>query len=135
MRLPGGAVRPAMKLTIGIDCLQDRLGSERRWHEDNRRVASCCFLCLSDIVEDWKAEMLLATLSWGDSSNHLGSILDCLLRVEGALLPGEALADDLGVLVDKDCRVVSCGEVACQQARDWLGDCTHHVDEHPKSPC
>lgn len=86
--------------------------------------------------------MLLATLSWGDSSNHLGSILDCLLRVEGALgsergeevsgagivylLPGEALADDLGVLVDKDCRVVSCGEVACQQAGDWLGDCTLH---------
>src|ERR1700743_449955 len=36
------------------------------------------------------------------AADHLGSIGDGLFGMEGALVAGEALADDLGVLVDKD---------------------------------
>lgn len=33
---------------------------------------------------------------------HLGAVLNGLLGVEGAILPGDALANDAGVLVDED---------------------------------
>ena len=36
------------------------------------------------------------------AAHHLGAIGDGLLGMEGALIAGEALADDLGVLVDKN---------------------------------
>ena len=42
--------------------------------------------------------MDLAALAGAHSSHHVGPILDGLLGVECALLAGEALADDLGVL-------------------------------------
>ena len=42
--------------------------------------------------------MFLSALSGRNSSDHLGAVLDGLPRVEGALLAGEALADDLRVL-------------------------------------
>src|SRR5215510_14278462 len=38
----------------------------------------------------------------GDAAHHLGAVGDRLLGVERALRAGEALADDLGVLVDQD---------------------------------
>src|SRR6185369_9199393 len=36
------------------------------------------------------------------AADHFGAVLDRLLGMEGAVLAGEALADDLGVLVDED---------------------------------
>ena len=41
---------------------------------------------VSDGVEDGQVEVLRAGLSGGHSSHHLGSVLNRLLRVEGALL-------------------------------------------------
>ena len=48
-----------------------------------------------------------AALARRDAADHLGAVGDRLLGVERALLAGEALADDLGVLVDED------GHVCC----------------------
>ena len=36
------------------------------------------------------------------ATNHLGAVFDCLLRMRSPLRAGEALADDLGVLVDQN---------------------------------
>ena len=42
--------------------------------------------------------MHLAALAGAHTPHHVGPVLDGLLGVEGALLAGEALADDLGLL-------------------------------------
>ena len=49
-------------------------------------------------VEHGQAEVDLAALAGAHAAHHVGPVLDGLLRVEGALLAGEALADDLGLL-------------------------------------
>lgn len=54
--------------------------------------------------------MLTSALARADSANHLCSIFDSLLRVEGALFAGEALADDFGVF--REAQVLSSGLVA-----------------------
>ena len=53
---------------------------------------------LGNGVEDRKSEVFLSSLSGRNSSDHSRSVLDGLPGVEGALLAGEPLADDLGVL-------------------------------------
>ena len=58
--------------------------------------------------------MLLAPLARGDASHHVGAVLDGLLGVEGALLTGEPLADDLGVLGEE--HVLVGGGIAGRQA-------------------
>ncbi len=45
--------------------------------------------------------MDLAAFAGRDAADHLGAVGDGLLGVEGALSAGDALADDLGVLVDR----------------------------------
>jgi hypothetical protein len=47
-----------------------------------------------------------AALAGRDAADQVGAVGDGLLGVEGALLAGEALADDLGVLVDRMLMVV-----------------------------
>lgn len=54
--------------------------------------------------------MLTSTLSRADTTDHICSIFDSLLRVEGALFAGEALADDFGVF--REAKVPSGGFVA-----------------------
>src|SRR5258708_17400577 len=46
--------------------------------------------------------MGLAAFARRGAADHLGTVVDRGLRMEGAVLAGEALADDLGVLVDED---------------------------------
>ena len=46
--------------------------------------------------------MGLAAFARRRAADHLGAVVDRGLRMEGAVLAGEALADDLGVLVDQD---------------------------------
>ena len=46
--------------------------------------------------------MRRAAFAGRDAADHLGAVGDRLLGMEGAVLAGEALADDLGVLVDED---------------------------------
>src|SRR5205814_7015790 len=52
-------------------------------------------------VELRQAEMRGAALARGDAAHDLGAIGDRLLGVEGALGAGEAMADDLRILVDQ----------------------------------
>src|SRR5581483_10909692 len=46
--------------------------------------------------------MRAAAFAGRGAADHLGAVLDGLLGMEGAVLAGEALADDLRVLVDED---------------------------------
>lgn len=45
--------------------------------------------------------MFSSTFLRSHSTHHVGAILDSLLGVEGAVLPGDALADHAGALVDE----------------------------------
>lgn len=65
-----------------------------------------------------------ACLAGRNATNHLGAVLDRLLAVEGALLASEALADDLGVLVDHHVRlsgVARCGRNGAAHGHGCLG--------------
>ena len=53
-------------------------------------------------VKHRQADMGLAAFAGGDAADHLGAVSDGLLGVEGALRAGDALTNDLGVLVDQD---------------------------------
>ena len=53
-------------------------------------------------VNDAQAKVRLSAFAWCRAADHFGAVLDRGLRMEGAVLAGEALADDLGVLVDQD---------------------------------
>src|SRR3546814_459776 len=55
-----------------------------------------------DGVEHRQVERGAAALAGRDTADHLLAIGDRRFRVESPLLAGEALADDLGVLVDED---------------------------------
>src|SRR5690606_15619432 len=57
---------------------------------------------VGDGVEHGQAEVLGAALARGHAADDPGAVLDHLLGVEGALGAGEALDDDLGVLVDQN---------------------------------
>jgi len=46
------------------------------------------------------------TLARRDAADELGAVGDGLFGVEGALLAGESLADDTGVLIDEDAHSV-----------------------------
>ncbi|KAJ8554601.1 hypothetical protein ON010_g9882 [Phytophthora cinnamomi] len=67
---------------LGLDGLNDRRGAERRRHVDDRRVGARLLLGLCHRVEHGQAQILLGIFA------------------RRYLLAGEALADDLGVLVD-----------------------------------
>src|SRR6185312_6764827 len=55
-----------------------------------------------DGVEHRQIEMDGAAFARRHAAHHLGAVGNRLLGVEGTLAAGEALADDLGVLVDQD---------------------------------
>lgn len=65
-------------------------------------MAAGLLLGLLAVFEDWKSEVSGACFLGVDSSDHLGVVLEGLLGLEGALVAGDPLADDLGVLVDPD---------------------------------
>ena len=65
-------------------------------------VAVGSVLGLLHAVEHGQAEMLGAALARRHAPDHVGPVRDGVLRVERALLPREALADDLGVAVHPD---------------------------------
>jgi hypothetical protein len=53
-------------------------------------------------VEHRQAEMRGAAFARRGAAHHLGAVGDRGFRMKGAVLAGEALADDLGVGVDED---------------------------------
>src|SRR3546814_8144870 len=52
-------------------------------------------------ISDWSSDVCSSDLAGGHAADHLGAVGDRLLGVEGTLRAGEALADDLGILVDQ----------------------------------
>src|SRR6185437_7618133 len=53
-------------------------------------------------VEHRQAQMGSAAFARCGAANHLGAVSNRLLGMEGALVASEALADDLGVLVNEN---------------------------------
>src|SRR4029079_698368 len=66
------------------------------------RIAAGFFLGLGDGVEDRQIEMARAAFARRRAADHLRPVSDRGLGMESAVLAGEALTDDLGVLVDED---------------------------------
>src|SRR6185312_5398317 len=87
---------------LRLDRFADRVGRAGRRHVDHRRLAAGFLARFRDGVEDRQIEMLAAAFAGRGAADHLGAVLDGLLGVKGAVLAGEALADDLRVLVDED---------------------------------
>src|SRR6266568_2899009 len=85
-----------------FDRFGDGVGSAGRRHVDHARVAAGLGLGLGDGVEHREAEMRRAAFAGRGAADHLGAVGDRLLGMEGAVLAGKALADDLGTFVDED---------------------------------
>lgn len=85
---------------LGRDSLLDRGGGKRRGDEDGGGVASGLLHGLGNGAEDGEVEMGLASLLGVGTTDDLGAVVDGLLGVEGTLLTGETLEQDLGVAVD-----------------------------------
>ena len=86
-----------------VDCFEDRVRSKGRWHINHRGIGTRFFNGFKAAVEHGKTQMFLTALTGGDPTDHLRAIRDCLFRVERALAAGEALTDDFGVFVYKNC--------------------------------
>lgn len=107
------------KRNLSVQGLLDTCRSKRWRHEDCRRVGTRLLHGIRDICEDRLAQMFAAGLLWVCASNNVCAVLDSLGRVEGTLLSGEALEEDLGVLGDSQ---VEAGlRVALWLARSVFG--------------
>mmetsp|Transcript_11109 Transcript_11109/g.26212 ORF Transcript_11109/g.26212 Transcript_11109/m.26212 type:complete len:306 (+) Transcript_11109:112-1029(+) len=85
---------------LSLQGLEHRGGRGGGRHVNHRGVGTCLLLCLHAVGEDGQIHVLLTTLLLVHTAHHVGSILDGLFGVEGALPSGHPLANDLGVLVD-----------------------------------
>src|SRR5262245_42941144 len=87
---------------LSLDRLRNGIGSTRRRHVDYAGVAIGLRLGFGNRIEHRQPEMAGAAFTGRSAAHHLGAVGDRLLGVERAVLAGEALADDAGVLVDQD---------------------------------
>ena len=79
----------------------DGIGGEGRWNEDDADVSSGGLNRITHRLEHRTIEVFLAAFARGDTTDHVGAVLDHLGGVEGTLATGETLDDDLAVLVDE----------------------------------
>src|SRR5262249_5625988 len=100
----------------------------RRRNVDDACVTACALLRLGHRVEHGQPEMTGAAFAWRCAADHFGAVSDRLLGMEGAVLAGEALADDLGVLVDEDGHRGCCASTARQ------GRCVNCTGEAAAQP-
>jgi hypothetical protein len=89
-------------LDAGIRRFEDGIGRERRRHVDHRGVGAGFAHGIVHGVEHRQADVRAAALARGHAADQFGAVFEHLLGMEGALLAGEALGDDLGVLVDQN---------------------------------
>ena len=89
-------------LDTGIRCFQYGICSKGSGYVDHGGVGAGLGDRIMHGVEHRAVQVGGATLARGHAADQVGAIGDCLLGVKGALLAGEALADDLGVFVDQD---------------------------------
>src|SRR5690606_21665480 len=81
---------------------KDGIGRERRRHVDHAGVGTGFLDRLGHGVEHGQAQMLGTALARRHAADQPGAVIQRLLRMERALGAGEALTDDLGVLVDQN---------------------------------
>src|SRR5690606_36123668 len=96
---------------LGIDRLDDGVRRPGRRHIDNRGRGAGPFLASGHRGEDRQIDLLAADIAMPglsalfrvDAADHPGAVIgQRLLRVEGACLAGQALDEDLGVLVNEN---------------------------------
>src|SRR5580658_4878381 len=87
---------------LSRDRLGNRIGRAGRRHIDHAGVGAGSFARFSDGVEHRQIEVRRAAFAGRHAADHFCAVGDRLLGMKGAVLAGEALADDLGVLVDED---------------------------------
>ena len=85
-----------------VDGLVDRVGGEARRNEDHRRVRAGRLDGVDHGVEDRDALDVLAALAGRDAGDDLRAVALVPEAVEGALGAGQALDDELRLLVDDD---------------------------------
>src|SRR5436189_176072 len=90
------------ELDAGVGGFHDRVGRERRRHEDHRRVGARLGARLGDAVEHRNAFHHLAALARRHPAHDLGAVVAAAEGVELALFAGDALDDETGVVVDPD---------------------------------
>src|SRR5580704_7569881 len=85
-----------------IGGFEDGVGGVRRRHEDYRSVGARAFHGFGNGIEYGALQMLGAAFARRNSPNDVGSILNHLLRVEGAFTAGKALNDQACFFVNKN---------------------------------
>lgn len=70
--------------------------------EDGRGSSSSLLHSIGNILEDGLAKVSLSGLLGVGTTNDIGAVLNGLGSVEGSLLSGEALVDNLGLVVDTE---------------------------------
>ena len=96
------SVMQTMSGISGAIASTDRIGGARRRHVDDGGVGARRGLAFGDRVEHRQAEMGLPALPRRRPADHDGPVGHRLFGMEGAVLAGEALAQDLGVAIDQD---------------------------------
>ena len=86
----------------GVDRLVDRVGRERRRHEDHRRVRAVLRDRLGDGVEHGHALDVLAALAGRHARDEVRAVGAVAEAVEAPLGAGQALDDEPRVVVDDD---------------------------------
>ena len=86
-----------------VDGFEDRVRCERGWDVDHARIGPGFGNRFMAGIEDRQIKVRLAAFARGHTTDHLRSVSNRLLGMEGALAAGKALTDDLGVFVDEDC--------------------------------
>ena len=88
------------KLNARIDSFQNGVFAERRRNVDNGRGRAGRFNGFAYGVEHRQTQVSGAAFAWRNAADHLGTVSNCLFRVESPLATGEALADNLGVFIN-----------------------------------
>ena len=86
----------------GIRSFQDRIGCERCRHINHRGLRTGLPNCVTHGVEYRQTQVRLPALSRRHAADHAGAIGNRLFGMKRALFAGEALANNLSVLVNED---------------------------------
>src|SRR6267142_2368201 len=85
-----------------IRSFENGIGGIRRRDEDHGSIRSRGFRGVGDSIENGPLEMLGAAFAGGDAADDIRSVLDHLLRVEGAFAAGEALDEQARFFVNEN---------------------------------
>src|SRR6185437_13165556 len=85
----------------GLGGFENRVGRERRRHEDHGGIRAGVVHRILHGVVDRQTDVLAAALAGRHTANQPGAVIERLFGMERALLAGKALANDFGVFVDE----------------------------------